>query len=273
MIASGLALILLAPQGEGTPSVSDVIVGVTKKYQDAETFAGSVTMTQTVADLKRVVVTTIQAQRPNKLFLTQEWQNPKPGSQSTWTVISDGARWRYDAPQLDKFVNAPPLIEPTAIEESATGVKRVLKFNDFLIGARRSLGDANNPYLEFCMQSAGEGNATSLRAFINRMQKLSVVPGKLKDGSEGWVLKGIIQWGIKAAGEVKNIGVSEEYDHIANFRMTVTKDFEIQKVQEVESVQITPEGSNVPTQLNISTIWEGEIKPNANLNQGLFKVN
>ncbi|OWU64566.1 MAG: hypothetical protein CBB60_009180 [Armatimonadetes bacterium Cent15-Ar3] len=218
-------------------------------------------------------MTNLQAQRPNKLFLAQEWLQPTPGKTSRWTVVSDGAQWRYDAPQSEKFVNAPPQFEPTAVQETATGAKRVLKFNDFLIGARRSLGDPWNPYLQFTMQSSGEGNNTSLRAYINRMQKLSVVPRKLKDGTDGWALKGVIQWGAKFAGEIKEIGVSEEVDRIERFEMQLTKDFDIRKFQTVESVRIVPEGSNVPTDLNISTIWEGDLKINSDLNQALFKVN
>jgi len=275
MIASSLAMILIAQQGDqaAVPTVADVIQGVAKRYLDAESFAGSITRTQTVADVKQVYVTNLQAQRPNKLFLAQEWLQPTPGKTSRWTVVSDGAQWRYDAPQSEKFVNAPPQFEPTAVQETATGAKRVLKFNDFLIGARRSLGDPWNPYLQFTMQSSGEGNNTSLRAYINRMQKLSVVPRKLKDGTDGWALKGVIQWGAKFAGEIKEIGVSEEVDRIERFEMQLTKDFDIRKFQTVESVRIVPEGSNVPTDLNISTIWEGDLKINSDLNQALFKVN
>ncbi len=275
MIACTVAMIFITQQGDqaAVPTVAEVIQGVSKHYLGAESFAGTITRTQTVADVKRVYVTNLQAQRPNKLFLSQEWLQPKPGEQSRWTVISDGAQWRYDAPPSEKFVNAPPQFESTAVEESATGVKRVLKFNDFLNGARRSLGDPWNPYLQFLMQSPGEGNNTSLRAYVDRMQKLSVAPRKLKDGTDGWALKGIIQWGAKFAGEIKSIGVSEEVDRVETFQMLVTKDFDIVKVQTVESLQITPEGSNVPTQLNISTIWEGDIKLNSDLNQALFKVN
>jgi hypothetical protein len=275
MITSSLALILITQQGgaPAVPSVADLIQGIAKRYLDSESFAGSITRTQTVADVKQVYVTNIQAQRPNKLYLSQEWLQPTPGKTSRWTVISDGAQWRYDAPQSEKFVNAPPQFERTAVEETATGVKRVLKFNDFLIGARRSLGDPWNPYLQFTMQSAGEGNNTSLRAYINRMQKLSVVARKLKDGSDGWALKGMIQWGAKFAGDVKEIGLSEELDRIERFEIQVTKEFDIRKCQTVESVRIVPEGSNVPTDLNISTIWEGELKLNSDLNQALFKVN
>ena len=251
MIASSLAMMLITQQGDqaAVPTVAEVIQGVAKRYLDAEAFAGTITRTQTVADVKQVFVTNVQAQRPNKLFLSQEWLQPTPGRPSRWTVVSDGAQWRYDAPQSEKFVNAPPQFESTAVEETATGVKRVLKFNDFLIGARRSLGDPWNPYLQFTMQSAGEGNNTSLRAYINRMQKLSVVPRKLKDGSEGWALKGMIQWGAKFAGEVKEVGISEEIDRIERFEMQISKDFDIRKVQTVESVRIVPEGSNVPTDL------------------------
>jgi hypothetical protein len=170
------------------------------------------------------------------------------------------------------FTGAPARVEPTAVDENATGAKRILKFNDFLIGARRSLGDSNNPFLEFTMQSAGEGNMTSLRSFINRLQKLSVVPRKLKNGTEGWALKGLIQFGIKAAGPVKNIAVGEDYDSVGRFEMQLTKDFDLRKVQIVQSVRIPLEGSNVPTDINVSTIWEGELSINSPANQALFKI-
>lgn len=268
-------MMLITQQGDqaAVPTVADIVQGVAKRYLDAESFAGTITKTQTAGEFKRIYVTTLQAQRPNKLFLSQEWLQPKPGETSRWTVISDGAQWRYDAPQSEKFVNAPPQFEPTAVEESATGVRRVLKFNDFINGARRSLGDPWNPYLQFTMQSPGEGNNTSLRAYINRMQKLTVVPRKLKDGSDGWALKGLIQWGAKFADKITAVGVSEEVDRVERFEMQLSKDFDIKKVQTVESVRIVPEGSNVPTDLNISTVWEGDIKLNSDLNQALFRVN
>ncbi len=274
MITATLALITMATQdGQAAQlNAGDILTSVIKKYQEAETFTASVTMTQTVADAKRVVTTNLQAQRPSKLFLTQEWLDPKPKEKSKWTVVSDGVNWRYDAPQDGKFIDTAPLVEPVAVVESGSGDKRMLKLNDFLIGARRSLGDQVNPYLEFLMQGQGEGNAKSLRVFLNRLQKLSAVPRKLKDGTEGYAVKGIIQWGILAAGQVKNIGVSEDFDRPARFEMQLTKDYDIRRIQTVETVRIVPEGSNVPTDLNISTIWEGEVKLNAQPNQSLFNV-
>ncbi|MCX7800754.1 MAG: hypothetical protein N2109_10480 [Fimbriimonadales bacterium] len=90
----GALLLLQNPTG-GVPKPSELISRAMAKYAAAQTIVGTIRLTQAAAGQSGTIETTLQIQRPDRLFLRQV-QNKTPAK--VWLVTCDGRGFTYDAP-------------------------------------------------------------------------------------------------------------------------------------------------------------------------------
>ncbi|HVT14110.1 MAG TPA: hypothetical protein VHE55_17745 [Fimbriimonadaceae bacterium] len=87
-LALSFALIASPPQNTGSALVSKML----KYYSAAKTMTGTITYTATDGAGKVELVTTLQYERPSKLYIRQTKDKPHP---LQWLVLSDGDKFSY----------------------------------------------------------------------------------------------------------------------------------------------------------------------------------
>lgn len=87
-----IALSLLNSKGQNEASA--LVSKMLAKYHDAKTVSGDLTTNITLGNIKLKILTSLQIERPCKLFLKQVVS----GQDRTYTVISDGKKFTYDKP-------------------------------------------------------------------------------------------------------------------------------------------------------------------------------
>jgi len=85
---------LLAARQEALPTASDVVSKMMAKYHEAKTIKGEATTTVVVGGQQLVIKSTIQLERPTKLYLRQDVLNQG----MTFVVTSDGKEFSYQKP-------------------------------------------------------------------------------------------------------------------------------------------------------------------------------
>jgi hypothetical protein len=274
MTTAVMMMMALGSQVAELPKPGDLISGVLAKYADADSAVGSVTMTQIVQDKKHTIKTNFQLQRPSKVFIEQTSPTKAPNS---WIVTSDGIKLSYAIPAKpgEKEVR---LYEDIATRATTTGEPKVLKYNDILVAVRRSIGDNYNPFLNFTMQ--GKGDNLGLKGYIARFKSVNQKgePAmktrelkKLEDGTEVYVVSGLFQYGAPVEVQVRS-GALNDPESIARMELWITKDFDLKRMKTIESLQVIPDGTNLPTQVNIVTTWDGNVQLNPTVNASLFTV-
>jgi hypothetical protein len=90
----GVAL-LLQQSSTTPPKPSELISKALAKFAAAQTIVGTIRLTQAAAGQSGTIETTLQIQRPDKLFLRQVQKKTPP---RVWLVTCDGRGFTYDAP-------------------------------------------------------------------------------------------------------------------------------------------------------------------------------
>jgi hypothetical protein len=265
MTALTLALIMSGHSAQGMSS-REVIMNCLKKYVSTNSGTGEFVMNQSAGGKKLSIKTEFQFARPNKLYLHQSSESVAPND---WLVVSDGVNFGYDAPVRTDARRR--LFEPTAVTATATGEKRILKLQSIYLAAKRSLGDAPNPFLEFITQSTDDDQ--SLKGYLTRLyHKVDAQPKEkeLVDGSTGYSINGIMGTGDALAGQ-DNKG-NGQFESYARYEMQISKEFELVSMKTIESISITDKTNNLPTTINIVTTWTGKLNTSTNPVEALFKV-
>src|SRR5689334_12216528 len=96
-----LAAIVLSQQ-DAMPTAASVISKMLARYHDAKTIKGECTTTATIGKLNIVVRSTLQLERPGKLYLRQDVD----GKNLSYFLTSDGAHFSYQKPRVvDAYYN------------------------------------------------------------------------------------------------------------------------------------------------------------------------
>lgn len=265
MTALTIALILA---GRQTPVMSsrEVITKCLSKYAEAGSGIGEFVMNQSASGKKVSIKTELQFERPSKVFIHQSSASVDPND---WLVVSDGVQFGYDVPGA-RTTSRRRLFEPIASSPSINGERKVLKIHSIYLASKRSLGDVPNPFLEFITQSAGENQ--SLKGYLARLKKVEPEPKEkeLVDGTTGYSISGTMWFGdqLKDA-DGKPI---DQYDSTGRYEMQISKDFDLVSMKTIETLSITDKASNLPTVINIVTIWSGKIQLNSKPADSIFKV-
>jgi hypothetical protein len=274
---------LFALQGEVKPELpapGKIVSDVLAKYAAATSVVGRVTMTQTADSSKFSIETNFQHERPNKVCIDQKVISAPKSYEGygNWLTVSNGVSFAYDTPDyfaLKKMgAKRERLTEPIATRSTTTGEPKILKLNDILRASKRSLGDYLNPYLQFIYQ--GEEDNACLKDFVSRISKMKTSSiRKLADGTEVYVVTGLFQYGVPPEtdpnSDLARSRMGESYS-FARFEMLVDKEMNMRKFQTVESIAVVPEGTNVPVQTNIVSVWSGEVLLNTKPVEALFQL-
>jgi hypothetical protein len=269
MISLVVALVLSQPSAQDLPKSGDIISKVLEKCYAMKSGQGEITMTQTGAAADKSATTSVSTkfafERPNRLFLQQVSPKIEP---KNWLVKCDGTNFSYDTPDYIGDMHGPRgrLLEPVTVRG------KMLELGDIFLAAKRSLGDATNPFLEIML--ASKGHDTSLKAFIMRIKKHETKSlRKLSDGSEVYVISGIIQFGYDAEIEAK-FGIKQTDEILAptRFELQVTKEYDLKRVEFVDSYSVTKEGQNTPMTVVVNTVWKSTIESDKQIDQSLFSL-
>ena len=260
-----IALILA---GQQTPAMNskEVIAKCLSKYAEANSGIGEFTMNQSASGRKVSIKTELQFERPSKVFIHQSSASVDPND---WLVVSDGVQFGYDVPG-GRTATRRRLFEPIASSPSINGEKKILQIHSIYLASKRSLGDVPNPFLEFITQSAGENQ--SLKGYLARLKKIEPEPKEkeLIDGTTGYSISGQMWFGdqLKDADGKP----ADQYESIGRYEMQISKDFDLVSMKTIETMAITDKASNLPTQINIVTIWTGKIQLNSKPADSIFRV-
>ena len=98
-----LAVVLSMSRQDSLPPVAEVVSKMIARYNAAKSIKGEVTSTINVGDQTIVIKSTIQLERPAKLYLRQE----VVGQNQQFVVTSDGKEFSYqkpiDTPRTDRY--------------------------------------------------------------------------------------------------------------------------------------------------------------------------
>lgn len=271
MTALYVALIMAGHNEQGLKS-TEVISKCLAKYAEAKSGVGEITMTQNAGPKKIQIKTDLQFERPSKLFIHQTSEALAPND---WLVVSDGVNFGYDIPNAQEGTRRR-LFEAVAIKESTTGASKTLKIQDIFMAAKRSLGDVLSPYVEFATQTTGENQ--SLRGFINRFSKIEATPKEktLADGTPIYSISGLIAFGNLLQKEDGTPLLDKDgnavYEGKGRFELQIGKEFDLLGMRTTESMEIKDAATNLPTMIQIVTIWSGKLNLNQTPADTIFKV-
>lgn len=263
-------LAAFALMGHQGLSSSEILSKVLAKYAAANSATGEFTMAQSVGNKKIAIKTELQFVRPSKIYLHQSSEAVAPND---WLLVSDGVNFGYDAPGATQRKR---LFEQVAITESTTGAKKVLKIHSIYQASKRSLGDTLNPFVEFVTQS--EGDNASVKGFLTRMFKMNNPTDKtLPDGTTAYSISGIMGFGDRILNgdgtpQIDKTTGYPIFESAGRFEMVISKDFDLISMRNVDNIQMTDAGTNLPTNVAVITTWTGKFNLNATPDDAIFKV-
>ncbi len=218
------------------------------RYHAAKTLTGTIKLTVSTKEGSAALDTTLQYERPNKLYIFQRKRvaNPDPESPSQWLVTSDGNMFSYNVPN-DRFHAAPTLrlVEPVNNQR----VKIEHDIASIYHAASKSIGDRSMP--------------------------LDVAIAGKDD-----LLYRVGQWASRALQGTKEIAGKTAFlvggdfrpyngtDVIGTYQMAITADGELLNYMEKQHVGV--EGR--PNPVEVISNWEVRLQIDGQVNQGLFKV-
>lgn len=270
---TALTLALLMSGNQSPLKCGEVISKCLMKYAEANSGIGEFEMTQSASGKKVSIKTELQFERPSKLFLHQSSSELAPND---WLLVSDGVNFGYDVPGARPDNNRRRLFETVATTGTVTGEKKVLKLHSMYMAAKRSLGDVPNPFLEFLTQGKDENQ--SLKGYLERMKVPKVEPKEkeLTDGTTGYSIGGLMYFGeriMNADGtQSKDKDGNLMFESAGRYEMQISKDFDLVSMKTIEAMSITDKSNNLPTVVNIVTIWTGKVQLNQTPAESVFKV-
>ena len=246
MITTAIALLvaLQAPaQTQDAAQAKSPVALLSKmlaRYHDAKSVAGTIKMTQTVKDVTLVTDTTVQFDRPSKLFLKQTRGGAEPRQ---WLITSDGKYFSYDRPNDTSFGRSRYVELVTQHDVSQ-------KIDDIYAAGQKSLGDLN-PMLDAVM-----GESVRLKLVTGQWENL-VYRGRVKvRGKEVDAISG--QYRDNPASPIS--GTVELY-------LTDDGDFFRYVLQQNMSFpQVSQET------FHVVTIWDSDLKLDKPTDPALYKV-
>lgn len=232
-----IAAIAICTPDQQTPGA--VLSQMLAKYSAAKTLSGTILLTQGSEQESGQISTSLQYERPAKLYLRQE---KKTADRRTWLITSDGKHFSYDKPNQASDYGAGRLVEAIV---SAAGT---LKLGDiYAVGAGKSLPDRSAP-LDIAI-----GRREDLEFIRGQWANLSTEPARELDG--------------RTVNSI--VGDWREYGTAAitgRFQFLITPEGEMKRYTIVEKIVIN---GNIVT---ITSRWDIDLKIDGPVDPKLFKV-
>lgn len=238
-----LAAVSMGLTGQSAPTQnvnpSALISKMLAYYHDARTLTGTITMTQKAGEQGGSIVTTVQFDTPDKVYIRQQKQI---GDRREWMIVANGKHFAYDAPDLRTSTISKRLVESQVIERPIPGTGKsevVLKLSirDVYAAGAQTLGDRSTP-LDIAI-----GRTEDLRALRDQWATVSYKGTTEHNGRTVHVIMG--DW--RPYGNAANEGT---------YRMFVSDAGDLLQFARSESVNI--EGRAVP----VLTTWEVKLEKN-----------
>ncbi len=210
-------------------------------YNDAETLAGTIVMTQRAAGREAIIRTELQVERPAKMFIRQLQRTNYDEAQ--WLVTSDGKAFSYDPPQ-----NVPG----KRLVESCNPQGRALTYREIYQASVASLGDRSTP-LDIVI---GRKEDLSYRRY--QWATLTLL-GKTQVGSEEVTVVG---------GNWREYGQAPVS---ATYEMYVDSQHRLLRYVEKTKVGTKVTGGGVVS-YDVETTWDVSVVKNGPVRSELFKV-
>lgn len=233
---------------QDAPDAKTLVEKMLARYHAAKTLTGTIKLTVSTKEGSAALDTTLQYERPNKLYIFQRKRvaNPDPESPSQWLVTSDGTMFSYNVPN-DRFHAAPTLrlVEPVNNQR----VKLEHDLASIYSAASKSIGDRSMPLdvavagKEDLLYRAGQWASRQLQGTKEIAGKTAYLVGGNFRPYNGAEVIGKYQMAITADGELLNY-IEEQY--------------------------IGVEGR--PDPVRIVSTWEVQLQIDGQVNQALFKV-
>jgi hypothetical protein len=246
-----LLTLALAAQNPTTAPVnaSQILSQAIAHYNSAATAAGTITMSQETMGHRVVIQTTLQFERPAKLYIRQDLQ-AKTGNQS-WLVTSDGAFFSYDRPAegLSPIGNqAKRLVEPVAYEGRSP-----FSYRDIYKAAASSIRDRSTP-LDIII-----GDMEDLK-FLRAQWATVEYGGKHQVGDE---MVHVVQ------GQWREYGGAPAS---ATYQFLIAENGEIRRYAQRETVAVRAGGGANLEPTVVTTTWDVRVKVDAPTDPALFKL-
>ncbi|HZH97804.1 MAG TPA: hypothetical protein VEX38_02430 [Fimbriimonadaceae bacterium] len=247
LIAAALSLSALSPQGGQAqqPSGSEIVGKMLAHYYGANTATGKIKLTQSMMNHSVVIETTLQFEKPSKLYIKQV-QTGKSG-QRTWLVTSDGKSFAYDPPSV--VISRKPIRLMEAVQQN----DKTLDVRDIYRAIVESLGDRSAP-LDVVI-----GRREDLE-FLQHQLATVRYAGRDKVGeTEVNVITG--DWREYGAAPVSG-----------TYQMLITDAGELKRYARKETLAVAMgNGQSLPPQ-DVLTVWDVDVQVNGKPDPALFKV-
>jgi hypothetical protein len=240
--------IVAAPNGQ--LDAKQLIEKMLVRYHGAKTLVGTIDLTVSTQAGSASLKSTLQYERPAKLYLLQEKlvANPDPEQPARWLITSDGTKFSYGVPN-DRFHAAPGLrlIEP--VENARVKTKHDL--GSIYAASSKSIGDRSMP-LDIAI--AARTDLVYRRA---QWATYSVLGKKELDGKSVSVIGGDFRQyaGAPVTGK---------------FEMAVTNEGDLVQYLEKTNVMVG-EGAGARS-VEVISRWDVDLRVGAMVNPALFNV-
>ncbi|MBX3119176.1 MAG: hypothetical protein KF784_08935 [Fimbriimonadaceae bacterium] len=227
--------------GDQTPKVSpsELLSKMFAHYASAKTLSGRITLTTTAMNQSGKIVTDVQYEYPNKIYIRQQ---KNVGNARSWLLVSDGKAFSYDAPDLPFVKEDQRLAERTKTLGKDFGVKEI-----YGIGAV-NLGD----------------RSTALDILISRNEDLKIA-------TQQWqtvVYKGMIEYKEEKVHVVTgDWRLNQATPSTGQYRFYLTDQGELKQFAKTEKV-----GSTTGQSVDVLFVWEVEAEVNGKVDQSYFRI-
>lgn len=232
---------------QDAPTAKVLIEKMLARYHAAKTLTGQVKLTVSAEGGSATLNTTIQYERPNKLYLFQQKSSGTPDAESPskWLVTSDGRIFSYNVPN-EKFLAAPGvrLVEP--VSNPRAKIEHTIA--TIYGAAGKSLGDRSTP-LDIAIGGRGD-----LVYRIGQWATREVIGTKEIGGKTVYLVGG--QYRPYAGSEV-----------IGKYQMALTPDGDL--LQYVDEQVVGVEGRNP---VKVHSQWDVQFTVDGKVDPALFKV-
>lgn len=242
-MTSLVATLALLAGAQAAPTPAQLISDVFAKYHAAQKISGQIVLTQSIGQQSGALVTTLQLERPGKLYIRQVRQTANPVQ---WLVTCDGNTFSYDEP-LPAELRKQRLVENLRVWDAKAKKFNPLTLKDAYAAAVKSLGDRSAP-LDIAI-----ARVEDLRAMRLQWSKLKY--------------EGLVDRGDQKAHLVT--GDWHEYGDApatGTFRMVISEGRELLQYAVAEPVSVSGVVQTVVSTWNVNLKLDGEV------DQSLFKV-
>lgn len=248
ILATLSAYVVLQQTAE--PTAAELISKCFAIYTNAKTMAGRIVFTNSAKNVQVKILTELQLERPNKIFLRQTKSGTAPQS---WLVTSDGNQFSYDRPEGK--------LGPARYLENLhlTDRHRELELSDIYAAVLESIGDKNMPL------DVAIGRKVDLRFLVNQWPSFKL-QGKVKmNNIDCYAIVG--SYRENAANPVSGA-----------FELYLKENGEIVRYLIKQNMQFDIAPSNLSNNkistesIEVISMWDCELQLNVSMNTALFQV-